>query len=100
MKRIPQHIAQYFWDADISAADLNKRSEYIISRLLNFGDEKAIRWIHGKYSYDEIVSALRNAVDLHQKAARYWSLFYGVNPQEVRCLSLDFQAPQRAIWPY
>lgn len=41
---IPSHIKKYFWEIDTKKLDLKKRKVYILKRLLEYGDPRAISW--------------------------------------------------------
>lgn len=41
---IPKEIRKYFWEVDADKLDFNKRRIYILKRLLEYGNPKAIGW--------------------------------------------------------
>jgi hypothetical protein len=47
MKRnaLPKALHRYFWDVDAKRLNIRKYRQFIIERILEFGDEKAIRWV-------------------------------------------------------
>lgn len=64
-----------FWDVDPKTIDLKKHARYIIERVLEFGDDREVRWLFHYYSPDFI----RNVIDhsrgvLHEKTKALWSL--------------------------
>ena len=97
---LPKFLHHYFWDIDAFKLNPSKRPDYIIQRLLEMGDIKAIRWVRRNFSKRQIEENLCQSRQLTQKTANFWSLLLGVKKKEVRCLQKDFQRTPRAIWPY
>ncbi len=42
---IPPKLKKYFWDIDVDELDFKKEPEYVIIRLLEYGDVWAIHWL-------------------------------------------------------
>ena len=45
MNKLPITYKKYFWDCDFNRLDLNTHKEFIVKRLLNYGDLKAIKYV-------------------------------------------------------
>jgi len=71
---IPRELERFFWDVDPAALDLGRHKTYIVERLLEFGDEPAIRWLFQTYSQEEIFSVLRASRSLSPKSRNFWNL--------------------------
>ena len=54
IKRIPASVKKYFWDCDFNLLDLNINRDFILKRLLNFGDLDAIKFVLNEYSNEEV----------------------------------------------
>ncbi|HLC69654.1 MAG TPA: hypothetical protein VJH75_01255 [Patescibacteria group bacterium] len=39
-----------FWDVDPKTIDEKKHARYIIERVLDFGNDKEVRWVYHNYS--------------------------------------------------
>jgi hypothetical protein len=63
-----------FWDADVTGLDLQQNKEYIIERVLELGDEKAVRWLFSNYLRSEIRQVLTGSRRISRKSSNYWSL--------------------------
>ncbi|HCS49953.1 MAG TPA: hypothetical protein DIW61_17580 [Candidatus Aminicenantes bacterium] len=63
-----------FWDTDSSRLDLQQNKEYIIERVLELGDEKAVSWLVSRYPRSEIKKVLAASRRISRKSANYWSL--------------------------
>lgn len=65
-----------FWDVDPKTIDPKKHAKYIIERVLDFGDDKEVRWIFHYYSPRLIKNTIDKSRVLHAKSKALWSLFY------------------------
>lgn len=45
MNNLPTPFKKYFWDCDFTLLDKDKHKEFILKRLLTFGDLEVIRYI-------------------------------------------------------
>ena len=95
---LPAFLEKYFWDSDISKADVKENAPYIIERILEYGDMDAVRWMMGAYARESLIEVLKHSRSLSRKGAHFWALFFEVSEQEIKCLSKQFQARSRAIW--
>ena len=63
-----------FWDIDPSRLDLQENKGYIIERTLEFGDDKAVKWLFSNYPRSDIKKVLAGSRRISRKSANYWSL--------------------------
>jgi len=92
-------LRKYFWDVDFSRLDPRRRPGFVVERILEFGDEKAVAWMVGTYSLSRIRRVLAGSRKLSRKSASFWAWLLEIDPGEVQCLSQSFQARQRQFWP-
>jgi len=71
---IPREL---FWDTRVDRLDLQENQRYIIERILELGDEKAVEWLFSTYDRTDIKNVLRESRALSSKSSRYWSLMLG-----------------------
>jgi len=50
-----------FWDVEI--IDIDRHADYVIARVLNFGDEKDLKSLRELYSDDRLIGVIKNKVD-------------------------------------
>lgn len=74
MKKGKNVLPGLFWDTDTSRLDLQQNKEYIIERVLELGDEKAVSWLVSCYRRSEIKKVLGSSRRISRKSANYWSL--------------------------
>lgn len=100
MKKLPGFLKEYFWDTDFKKVGLNQNRPYILKRILNYGDEKAVGWMLNNFKKPEIKNALSNFRGYSQKSANYWAVMLNVKKEDVKCLSKFFRKRQKQFWPY
>lgn len=94
---LPKFLQPYFWDVNFQELELKKYSQFILTRILNYGDEKAIKWAKKQFSKNEIKKVITSSRSLDRKSFNFWSLIFGFNKI---CLKKLSQVGQSKIWPY
>jgi len=75
-ENLPEMLRPFFWDTDFQKLDISKDSFSIISRLLELGDETAIRILLKLYTAEEIVSVLQRSRSLSNRSRNFWNIFF------------------------
>lgn len=97
---IPKEFKKYFWSVDFDSLDINRSKEYIVFQLLEFGDEKAVRWLFETYKKNEIINVLKRKRGFSRKGANFWRLILGIPKDEMVCFNQGFTNQQAKIWQY
>ena len=63
-----------FWDVDPKTIDEKKHARYIIERVLDFGNDKEVRWVYHNYSPRVIKDVVKKSRVMHKKSKALWSL--------------------------
>ncbi len=71
---INKELGRFFWDVDPESLDLSRHKTYIIERLLELGDETAIRWLFAAYQRKDIIEVLRFSRSLSPKSRNFWRI--------------------------
>ena len=100
MNKLPASLKKYFWDVEFEKIDLNNRRVYVLKRILEYGDNKAIGWMWKNFKRSEIENALCNFRGYSQKSANFWAVILNVNRESVKCLNRSFRETQKQFWPY
>lgn len=100
MAKAPLFLKKYFWDIDFAKLDPKKHSVYTIERLLEFGDEKAVRWILQTFSKKQIRETVCQSRAISSVTANFWSLILGIPKENIRCLEPQFLKIRNGLWPY
>ncbi len=65
-----------FWDVNPQNIDPKKHAVYIIERILDFGNEKEVRWMMHYYSRPLIAKVVKKSRVIDIKSRSLWSLIY------------------------
>jgi len=100
MKKLPQFLNKYFWDVELEKIDLRKNKVYVLRRILEYGDERAVVWMWKNFKKSEIIDVLSKFRGCSPKSANFWALLLDVPREEVLCLKKPSSREQKRIWPY
>ncbi len=67
-----ENIKKYFWDVDFKSLKLKNKRIYILKRLLEYGDQKAIKWAWLNFSKQEWNDALKSR-EVSPATKNFWS---------------------------
>ncbi|MFH0764495.1 MAG: hypothetical protein V1927_05775 [Candidatus Omnitrophota bacterium] len=100
MRKLPGFLKDYFWDTDFKSIAPDKNRIYILRRILEYGNLKAVNWMFNNFKIAEIKNALSNFRGYSQKSANFWAVMLDVKKEDVKCLSRSFRETQKKFWPY
>lgn len=83
---VPSHLHTLLWDVDVSAFEPSEFPDYTILRVLELGNEDAVRWLRATFSEQQILQVLRTERRLSRKSANFWALVYGIPADAVAAL--------------
>ncbi|MGC9996345.1 MAG: hypothetical protein ABSE79_13580 [Terriglobia bacterium] len=83
---IPQHLYPLFWDVNLDNFNPTAYPEYAIARVLELGDENAVKWMKETFSEADIRRVIATERRLSRKSANFWALVYGIAPNDVAAL--------------
>ena len=63
-----------FWDTDPKRIDIKKNAEYIIERVLDFGNDAEVSWVYHNYDKSELQKVVDNPRRLRPRAKKLWRL--------------------------
>ncbi len=73
---LPKHLTKFFWDVPLNAIDRTANKSYVMSRLLELGDETAVHWLEETYPQAELRQTVTTSRSLSPKSRNYWKLKY------------------------
>lgn len=82
--KINENLKPFFWDVNIDTLDREKHKQYIISRMFNFGDDEAIKWVQEEYTDEEIENVARNSRNFTKKSAEFLKNIYNLEEDEMK----------------
>jgi uncharacterized protein DUF6922 len=83
---IPQHLHPLFWDVNLDNFNPFSYPDYTIARILEYGDEKAVRWMKEIFARSELERVISTERRLSRKSANFWALVYGIALEDVAAL--------------
>jgi len=83
---IPQHLHHLFWDVKLDGFNPTAFPDYSIARVLELGDENAVKWMKETFTESEIKRVIATERRLSKKSANFWALVYGIVPDDVAAL--------------
>jgi len=63
-----------FWDVDPKTIDPDKNAVYVIERILDFGNDKEVKWLWDYYDHDLIRRVTEKSRVLHGSTKSFWDL--------------------------
>ncbi len=73
---LPTILKPIFWDAPFDKIDRDVNKSYVISRILELGDESAVDWLRHYYSSVDLKSILKTSRSISPKSRNYWNLIF------------------------
>jgi len=73
-----------FWD--VATPDPRIESDFIIGRILDFGDTEDFAWAVDFYGKEKIKEVLRSDPRLGRKSSSFWCRRLGVDPAQLQCI--------------
>lgn len=99
-KKPPQFLKKYFWDIDFAKLDPDKSPVYVIERILEVGDDRAIRWLLGTFSVSLIKKVVMTSRALSPETASFWSTILKIEKSRIACLQAPSLRVRQSHWPY
>lgn len=100
MKKLPSFLRQYFWEVDFNKLDRDKSWEYVIHRLLEHGNDRAVKWMFENYKKKRMQYVLCKYRSFSEKSAIFWALVLRVPRDKIVCLQKPFLEMRKRTWPY
>ena len=88
---ISESLRPFFWDVDFESLSVQKYSYFIISRLMEHGDDEALPFLMRAYSRRELVATLRTSRSISRRSRKFWALLLDV--KEESCSAKRYRAP-------
>lgn len=93
-KAFPQSIKTLLWDTNIQRISLDVHKQFIIERVLEFGDIQDMKWLLTKYSEKEVIEVLKKSKRISAKTGNYYSLIFNIDKSEMLCMKKPFTKKQ------
>lgn len=100
MRKAPAFLKKYFWDIDFNKLDPNKYPAYVIQKILEFGDVRALRWLFRNFDRETIKKTVRERRGFSKLTANFCGIALDIPREEILCFKKGFPNPPIRIWPY
>ena len=73
-------VAKYFWDNDVSALSWEQHKNFVIRRILQYGDFQSTQWLRRQLGDNELRNwiIMQNGRGLTPRQIRYWALILDI----------------------
>ncbi|MFO7447767.1 MAG: hypothetical protein R6W90_15485 [Ignavibacteriaceae bacterium] len=81
MQNLPVYTKKYFWDSDFNKLNLKEYENFILGRLMLYGDVKSIRFILKSYTRKKVESYFikKGKFVLDRKSYNFWKILIDEN---------------------
>ncbi len=87
---IPEFLRPYFWDVKFEEVDIEKNPSFVLKRVIDRGDTKAIRWAKTRFTTDDLKDLIMTTRDISRKTANFWAFILDIDPKSVPCLQKPY----------
>ena len=63
-----------FWDTNPKKIDTKKNAQYVIERILDFGNDKEVRWLYNFYDKSLLKKVVSKSRSLMSETRNLWML--------------------------
>jgi hypothetical protein len=88
---LPEFLRPLFWEVDFDRLRVSRREQYVIERVLEYGDDQAIRWLLHACSPRAIADVVQRSRKISRNTATLWALVLGIPREEIKCLSKRYR---------
>lgn len=100
MKKLPAFLKKYFWDVEFGKIDTKEHPYDLLTRLLEYGDEKAIDWMKKNFTKQQVEDVLLHYRGVSPQSANFWALIFNIDKGKVLCLQKPYLEIRRKHWLY
>lgn len=90
-KHIPESLKPFFWDVDFEILSLGDFSHFVISRLMEHGDEASLRFLMHTYTAEELQETLKASRSISKRSRNFWALL--LDMKEESCTVKRYPSP-------
>jgi hypothetical protein len=76
--RLHEDLKPFFWDVSFDELFTSRSPHFIISRLMEHGNESALRFLMATFTRDELIAALRTSRSISRRSRNFWALLLGI----------------------
>jgi hypothetical protein len=88
---LPEFLRPLFWEVDFDWLRVRGHERYVIERVLEYGDDQAIRWLLRTVDPHAIADVVRRSRKISRNTATLWALVLDIPREQVQCLSKRYR---------
>lgn len=88
---LPEFLRPLFWDTNFDRLRVPGHERYIVERVLEYGDDEAIRWLWRTFGPATIADTVRQSRAISPNTANLWALLLDIPREEIACFSKRFR---------
>ena len=88
--QIPDYITKLLWDVKIQNLSMVKDADFIIERVLEYGDQQEFSWLEANFEREQIINKLISSVNLSAKSANFYAFIYQIPKNQVVALQKNY----------
>ncbi|RMF26192.1 MAG: hypothetical protein D6759_20065 [Chloroflexi bacterium] len=94
---LPELLRPLFWDTDFDHLRIPDHKQYIIERVLEYGDDEAVRWLWHTFGPSAIADVVRRSRAISPNTANLWALVLSIPREDIRCFSRHFRTTSKSF---
>ncbi len=87
-----------FWDIDLKQIDWQKHHDFVIGRVLLYGDENDFVKIKKMYGLPAIKKAVIKTKNFDKKSLNFWSVIFNIPKNKFLCFQTRSRTKQNPFW--
>ena len=88
---LPEFLRPLFWEVDFGQLRVQGHERYVIERVLEYGDDEAIRWLYHTFGPHAIAKVVQRSRKISRNTATLWALVLDIPREQVQCLSKRYR---------
>ncbi len=96
-KSLPDFLKPYFWETDLARINRQRHESYIIERVIEYGDDRAIHWLKANFTPAQIARVVRASRAISPNTANLWALILKIPRGKIECFSKPSLLPHSAF---
>ncbi len=94
---LPDFLKPYFWETDFARVNPRQHESYIIERVIEYGDDRAIHWLKANFTPAQIARVVRSSRAISPNTANLWALILKIPRGKIKCFSKPSLLPHSAF---
>lgn len=71
---LPDRLRPFFWDVEFEKLHTTESADFIISRLMEHGDEAAVRFLLSRYDVEKLREVLARSRSCSRRSRQFWRI--------------------------